>query len=142
MEDKRNNQASVPASDELAEHLRDYTRIVELPKIVLASASPRRAAILRTGGWPFETLPLDIDERLTAGEDAVTYVQRLARAKAEAAALRCPDLIIVAADTVVLIEEQILGKPRDDEDARGMLRNLSGRWPQVLPGAAFIEGGP
>jgi septum formation protein len=139
MEDKRNNQASVAPGD-LAEHPSDGARIVELPRIVLASASPRRAEILRTVGWPFETLPLDIDETRAAGEDAVTYVQRLARAKAEAAALRYPASMIVAADTVVLIDEQILGKPQDDEDARGMLRQLSGRWHQVLTGLAFIDG--
>jgi septum formation protein len=139
MEDKRNNQASV-ASGDLAEHLSDRASIVELPTIILASASPRRAEILRTVGWPFETLPLNIDETRAAGEDAATHVQRLARAKAAAAALRYPASMIVAADTVVLIDEQILGKPQDDEDARGMLRQLSGRWHQVLTGVAFIDG--
>jgi septum formation protein len=139
MEDKRNNQASVPAPDDLADHLSDRAHIVELPKIILASASPRRAEILRTVDWPFETLPLDIDETRAAGEDAVAYVQRVARAKAEAAALRYPSAKIVAADTVVVIDAEILGKPRDDEDARGMLRQLSGRWHQVLTGVAFID---
>src|SRR5450755_969021 len=134
MEDKRNNQASVLALRDLAGHLSEHARVDGLPKIVLASASPRRAAILRTVDWPFETLPLDIDETRAAGEDAVTYVQRLARAKAEAAARRSPGASIVGADTVVLIDEQILGKPRDDEDARDMLRTLSGRWHQVLTG--------
>jgi septum formation protein len=140
MEDKRNNQTSVVASDDLAEHPGNCARIVELPRIVLASASPRRAEILRTVGWPFETLVLDIDETRAAGEDAATYVQRLARAKADAAALRYPASMIVAADTVVVIDEQILGKPQDDEDARDMLRQLSGRWHQVLTGVAFIAG--
>jgi septum formation protein len=139
MEDKRNNQASVLAPDDLAGHLSDRTRS-GLPQVILASASPRRAEILRTVDWPFETLPLDIDETRAAGEDAVTYVQRLARAKAEAAALRYPAANIVAADTVVVIGEQILGKPRDNEDARGMLRKLSGQWHQVLTGVAFIDG--
>lgn len=140
MEDKRNNQASVLALRDLAGHLSEHARVDGLPKIVLASASPRRAEILRTVDWPFETLPLDIDETRAAGEDAVTYVQRLARAKAEAAARRSPGASIVGADTVVLIDEQILGKPRDDEDARDMLRTLSGRWHQVLTGVAFIDG--
>jgi septum formation protein len=140
MEDKRNNQTNVRAPGDLAQHLSDGRRFVELPRVVLASASPRRAEILRTVGWPFETLPLDIDETRAAGEDAVTYVQRLARAKAEAAALRYPGASIVGADTVVMIDAEILGKPQNDEDARGMLRQLSGRWHQVLTGVAFIDG--
>jgi septum formation protein len=140
MEDKRNNQASVLASGDLVEHLGDRARIVELPRIILSSASPRRAEILRTVGWPFETLPLDIDETRAAGEDAVTYVQRLARAKAEAAVLRYPASMIVAADTVVLIDAEILAKPLDEDDAGRMLRQLSGRWHQVLTGVAFIDG--
>ena len=135
MEDKRNNQTSVTELDDLPRHLGDRA----LPKIILASASPRRAEILRTVNWPFETLPADIDETREAGEDAAAYVQRLARAKAEAAARRSPGATIVAADTVVVINEQILGKPNDQDDARRMLRQLSGQWHQVLTGVALID---
>ncbi|MDX6406137.1 MAG: nucleoside triphosphate pyrophosphatase [Blastocatellia bacterium] len=134
MEEKQNNQASAPSGDDS----RDAFRAISLPKIILASASPRRAEILRTVNWPFETLPTDIDETREPGEVALAYVQRLARAKAEAAARRCPDGIIVGADTVVLINQQILGKPRDQSDARDMLRQLSGEWHQVLTGVALV----
>jgi len=140
MEDKLNNQTSVLVPDDLNAHPGGRAPKLALPKVILASASPRRAEILRTVDWPFETLPLDIDETRVAGEDAVTYVQRVARAKAEAAAIRYPAAMIVAADTVVVISEKILGKPRDDEDARGMLRSLSGQWHRVLTGVVFIDG--
>ena len=109
-------------------------------KLILASASPRRAEILRTVGWPFEALPADIDETRRAGEDAVAYVERIARAKAEGPALRVPGSTILGADTVVVIEDEILGKPRDDEDARRMLRLLRDRWHQVLTGVALVDG--
>ncbi|MDX6575935.1 MAG: nucleoside triphosphate pyrophosphatase [Blastocatellia bacterium] len=135
MEEKRNNQASAPGGDDSSEVL----RAIALPKIILASASPRRAEILRSVNWPFETLPTDIDETREPGEVAVAYVQRLARAKAESAARRCPGATIVGADTVVLINQQILGKPRDQSDAREMLRQLSGEWHQVLTGIALVD---
>src|SRR5258708_18741274 len=111
-------------------------------KLILASASPRRAEILRTIGWPFEALPADIDETRRAGEDAVAYVERIARAKAEGSVLRVPGSTILGADTVVVIEDEILGKPRDDEDARRMLRLLRDRWHQVLTGVALVDGDP
>lgn len=113
--------------------------MTELPKIILASASPRRAEILRTVGWPFETLPVDIDESRNNGEDAVSYVCRLAREKAEAAASRSSDGIILGADTTVVLAEHILEKPVDREDAIRMLRLLSNREHQVLTGVAIVE---
>jgi septum formation protein len=134
MEEQQNNQANAPAPDRFD----DPERIAVLPKIILASTSPRRAEILRTVGWPFEALPPEVDETRSPGEDAHTYVQRLGRAKAEAVAI--PGRSTVGADTVVVVEKRILGKPRDDEDAREMLRQLSGRWHQVLTGVAFIDG--
>jgi septum formation protein len=139
MEDKRNNQASAPELDVLTRHSGDRRRSSTLPKIVLASASPRRAEILRTVNWPFETLPLNIDETRRPGEDAPTYVQRLARVKAETAALRSPSALIVGADTTVVIGDQILEKPDDHDDARCMLRQLSGHWHKVLTGVALID---
>ena len=140
MDDKRNNQTSAPTLDDLTGHLDDRSRRIVLPKIILASASPRRTEILRTVGWPFETLPLNIDETRKAGEDAATYVQRLARAKAEAAAQQRGGALIVGADTTVVIGDQILEKPSDHDDARRMLRRLSGQWHQVLTGIALING--
>jgi len=113
--------------------------MIELPKIVLASASPRRAEILRTVAWPFETLPVDIDETRRAAETAVDYVQRLAREKAEAAASSRPEATVVAADTTVAIDEHILEKPADDADAEAMLRLLNNRWHTVLTGVGLIN---
>ena len=139
MDDKRNNQTSAPELDYSAGHPGNRAWIGALPKILLASVSPRRAEILRTVNWPFEILPMDVDETRKRDEDAATYVQRLARAKAEAAARRSTGSTIVAADTVVVIDEQILGKPRDKDDARSMLRQLSGQWHQVLTGVALID---
>jgi septum formation protein len=117
--------------------------MIKLPKLILASTSPRRAEILRTVGWPFKALPVDIDESRLPNEEAVTYVERLAGKKAQAAAgAQVADSTIIGADTVVVIDEEILGKPRDEDDARRMLRQLSGRWHQVLTGIALINGAP
>jgi septum formation protein len=113
--------------------------MIELPKIILASASPRRAEILRTVGWPFETLPVHIDESRRPDEDGVAYVTRLAREKAEAAAVRAQHLTIVAADTTVVIDHHILEKPVDHEDAKRMLFMLNNRWHQVLTGVALFD---
>jgi len=113
--------------------------MIELPRIVLASASPRRAEILRTVGWPFETLPVDIDETRRAGESAIEYVQRLAREKAEAAAVRLPRSMILAADTTVTIDDHILEKPLDTPDAVRMLCLLNNRWHKVMTGLAVIN---
>lgn len=137
MEDKRNNQTSGPEHDDLGEN---RARMIELPKLILASASPRRAEILRTVGWPFEILAVDVDETRREDEEPAIYVERLAKEKARVAAgVRVAGATIVAADTVVVIDEEILGKPRDEDDARRMLRQLSGRWHQVLTGIALID---
>ena len=114
-------------------------RMIVMPKLVLASASPRRAEILRAIGWPFEALPTDIDESRHDHEDAETYVKRVAQAKAEVVTPRVPGATVVGADTVVVVDGKILGKPRDAEDARRMLRLLQGRWHQVLTGVAVFN---
>ena len=114
--------------------------MIELPKIILASASPRRAEILRAVGWPFETLPVSIDEVRSENEDPAAYVTRLAREKAEAAAQRAQQKTIVAADTTVALDQHILEKPIDAQDARRMLHLLNNRWHQVLTGMAVIDG--
>jgi septum formation protein len=113
--------------------------MTELPKIILASASPRRAEILRTVGWPFEARPVEIDESRRKDEDATSYVERLAREKAETAASRCPGSIIVGADTTVTLDEHILEKPAGAEDAMRMLQLLNDRWHQVLTGLAVFD---
>ena len=110
-----------------------------LPDLVLASTSPRRAEILRTVGWPFETFAVEVDESLRSEENATSYVQRLAREKAEAASTRFPSRLVLGADTVVVIENDILGKPLDETDACRMLRLLSRRWHQVLTGVTLSQ---
>ncbi len=116
-------------------------REVRLPPLVLASASPRRAEILRAVGWPHEVCPANADETARTGEEPVAYVERLARAKAEAVAALYPGSLVLGADTVVIADGSILGKPRDEEDARRMLGQLSGKWHEVLTGVALICAG-
>lgn len=114
-------------------------------RLVLASASPRRADILRAAGWPFDTCAVDIDETPRPQEDAVAYVERLARGKAEAGSALHPSRVVLGSDTVVLVDREIagkgeiLGKPRDEDDARRMLRLLSGAWHEVLTGVALVR---
>jgi len=139
MEDQRNNQASAPEPTDSIRGAGARPSILELPGFILASGSPRRAEILKTVNWPFKVISPDIDETRYANEDAVTYVQRLALAKAEAVAQRVTGSPIVAADTTVVIGEQILEKPSDQDDARRMLRQLSGQWHQVITGVALID---
>ena len=108
---------------------------------MLASKSPRRTEILRAVGWEFETIAADIDETRCASEDAVSYVKRLAQTKAETVASQLPEGLVLGADTVVVIGEEILGQPGDDEDARRMLQLLSGQWHEVLTGVALVRAG-
>jgi septum formation protein len=107
-------------------------------KLILASASPRRADLLRSAGYSFEQTAVEVDERVRPGESAVEYVQRLAGDKSErawTATVPHADLV-VGADTAVVLDDQILGKPRSDEDAEGMLRQLSGRAHVVVTGVS------
>ena len=96
-------------------------------RVVLASSSPRRRELLSMIGIPHEVMPADIDERYLPGEDPPAHAERLAREKASVAAARAPDALVVAADTIVVVDGDVLGKPRDREDATAMLRRLSGR---------------
>jgi len=109
--------------------------------LILASKSPRRAEILRAVGWPFEAVAPNIDETRASHEDAVSYVKRLAQTKAEIVAKQFPGALVVGADTVVLVDHEILGQPRDDDDARRMLNLLSGKWHEVLTGVALVNTG-
>jgi len=110
-------------------------------KLILASRSLRRQEILTAVGWEFEAIAADIDETRFTAEDAVSYVKRLARTKAETIAEKFPDRLVIGADTVVVIDSEILGQPRDDDDARRMLRLLSGKWHDVLTGVALMRAG-
>ncbi|CAN5745166.1 Maf family protein [soil metagenome] len=105
-------------------------------RIVLASQSPRRAQLLRMLGLAIETLPADVDETYHAGEEAGAHAERLARAKVEAVAGRRPDAVIIGSDTVVTVDGEVLGKPRDHTDAVRMLMRLQGREHEVTTGIA------
>lgn len=106
--------------------------------LILASASPRRSEMLKFLGVEFEVHPADVDESLLSGESAEESVCRLARIKAEAIAANFPGRIILAADTIVVYRDEILGKPVDEADARNMLRKLSGNTHQVYSAYAII----
>ncbi|PYS73585.1 MAG: septum formation inhibitor Maf [Acidobacteria bacterium] len=110
-------------------------------KIILASGSPRRKEILNSVGWPFEAITAGIDERQHAGEKPLDYVQRLAREKAEAVAGKLENGLVLGADTTVVVGDQLLGQPADDNDARRMLQLLSGKWHEVLTGVALVRVG-
>lgn len=139
-------------------------KMVGMSRLILASASPRRRELLAQAGFVFEVCPAHIPEEPQPGEDAVAYVTRLAREKAEAvfrmrrsevrghesegqgAGERRGDgrggtsLIVLGADTTVTLDGQILEKPRDAEDAARMLRMLSGRTHRVITGVAVVSG--
>jgi len=115
--------------------------MIKLPKLVLASGSPRRSEIMNSVGWEFTKDVPDIDESEREGENAETYVQRLAREKAEAVGASHPGEIVLAADTTVVLDDRIIGKPTDLPDARRMLEMLSGNWHEVLTGIAVMTNG-
>lgn len=109
-------------------------------KLILASASPRRAEILRDGGMSFSAMPLEVNETSIPGESAHDHVQRLAAAKADLVAARSiGPAIVIGADTVVSVDDHIIGKPRSVADARRTLTLLSGRAHSVLTGVTLIR---
>src|ERR1022692_1072023 len=109
-----------------------------IPVLVLASASPRRQELLRNAGIIFEVRPADIPEDPLPGEGAKQCAERLARDKALAVALQRPQDVVLGADTVVVVDGQLLGKPSDAADAARMLRLLSGRVHQVITGVCLV----
>ncbi len=139
--------------------IRSYYCTVHL---ILASASPRRAELLRSAGYVFDVVVADVDESIRPGETPEIYVRRLAADKSAAAlsritadlkvcttpgtalevvqAFRPADAVVLGADTTVVVDGQILGKPLDDEDGRGMLKRLSGKAHQVLTGVSLRQG--
>jgi len=106
--------------------------------LVLASASPRRQEILRNAGIEFAVHPTDIPEVPNPGEAPRVFAERMAREKALAVFQRHPDETILGADTVVVVDEHILGKPSDQADAARMLRLLSGRSHIVITGVCLV----
>src|ERR1041385_3657131 len=107
--------------------------------LVLASASPRRQELLRNAGISFTVQPADVDETPLAGEAARECAERLAQAKALAVWRMRPQDIVLGADTIVAVDEAILGKPRNGGDAVRMLRLLSGRVHRVITGVCVIK---
>jgi septum formation protein len=110
-------------------------------RLVLASRSPRRADLLTAAGYAFDVAPADIDERHHEGESPHDYVERLAAEKADRVGAAVPGAVVLGADTVVVIDALVLGKPVDDADAAAMLQRLSGRSHEVLTGVAIQAPG-
>ncbi len=109
-----------------------------MPRLVLASASPRRRELLAGLGLEFEVRPTAVDETPLPGETAAICVERLARAKADSEA--APDELVLAADTLVVLAGEILGKPAGPEEAEAMLARLAGRDHLVMTGVAVRDG--
>ncbi len=109
-------------------------------RVVLASSSPRRHELLNLIGIAHEVSPSDVDEAPVEGESPTALAERLALAKAKAVAGVNPDAIVLAADTVVVVDDDMLGKPRDTQEARAMLRQLSGRTHMVVTAVAAAHG--
>jgi septum formation protein len=111
-------------------------------RLILASQSPRRADLLRAAGFPFDIVSVDVDESVRAGESPQPYVQRLAEEKVAAAVKRMAGgpaeaIVVLGADTAVIVDGEILGKPRDAGEGAAMLRRLSGRRHEVLTGVSL-----
>jgi septum formation protein len=110
-------------------------------RLILASASPRRADLLRTAGFTFDVVTADVCEAPRRGESPVGYVVRLAGEKAMAVARRHTGATVIGADTAVVLGRELMGKPASDEEAARMLRSLSGGWHEVLTGVAICTAG-
>jgi septum formation protein len=106
----------------------------------LGSASPRRAELLRAAGIEFDVIHADVDESVRRGESPDAYVSRVAAAKARAVAERARERVVLAADTTVVVDGEMLGKPANDADAKRMLCLLSARTHEVLTAVAVIRG--
>ena len=115
-------------------------RIEDL-RVILASQSPRRRQLLDLVGIRHEVKPADIDESVASGELPKRYAERLAREKASTIAAKESSAVVIAADTIVVIDDHILGKPRDVNDAERMLRMLSGRSHTVMTAVAVCHEG-
>jgi septum formation protein len=110
------------------------------PRLVLASSSPRRAELLSRLGLEFEVIPAEIDETYIDNEMPAAHAERLAREKAMTIAADHPDALVLGSDTIVIIDRDVLGKPRDAADAVRMLSRLSGRQHEVFTGVAVASG--
>jgi len=111
------------------------------PELILASSSPRRQELLREIGIPFQVHAANINEDQMLREDPIAYALRLAQAKAEAVAVQYPQSYVLGADTIVVVDGEVLGKPKDREDAARMLRVLSGRGNEVTTAVSVVAPG-
>jgi septum formation protein len=112
-----------------------------MPRVILASSSPRRRELLALIGIPHDIMPADIDESYLPGETASSHAERLAREKAARVASAAPDAVVIGADTIVVVDGDVLGKPRDEAHAAEMLRRLSGRAHRVITAVAAVRNG-
>ncbi|HEX6537393.1 MAG TPA: Maf family protein [Gemmatimonadaceae bacterium] len=110
------------------------------PRVILASSSPRRRELLTMIGIAHEVMPAGIDESQLPGEEPAPHAERLAREKGAVIAGRHPEALVISADTIVVIDGLVLGKPESDEEAASMLRRLSGRTHTVYTGVAVGIG--
>src|SRR5215831_17700768 len=108
-----------------------------MPRLILGSASPRRAALLRQLGIEFSIRPADVREVAAPGEAAADFARRMAREKGAAVAAAHGDAWVLSADTIVVVDGSVLGKPVDAADASAMLRRLAGRTHDVLTAVAL-----
>jgi septum formation protein len=110
------------------------------PRIILASQSPRRADLLSRLGIEFEIRPADIDESYIDSEMPADHAERLAREKALTVSVNEPDALVIGSDTIVIVDSDVLGKPRDAADAVRMLMRLSGREHEVFTAVSVVRG--
>jgi septum formation protein len=110
------------------------------PRVILASSSPRRRELLTLIGVGHEVRPADIDESVLPGERPTEHADRLARTKASTIAAAFPAALVIGSDTIVVVDDEILGKPRDEAEATRMLRRLSGRRHTVHTAVAVARG--
>lgn len=109
------------------------------PILILASRSPRRRELLERMGISFQVMEPEVEEELGRGETPRAFVERIAREKATEVAQRAPGAWVLGADTIVVLGEEVLGKPRDEEEAASMLRRLSGRVHKVLTAFSLLN---
>lgn len=108
-------------------------------KLILASQSPRRRALLQKAGFCFKVIPSQVDENIPCRVTPEGFVAQLAQAKAEDVSKQNCDAVVLGADTIVILGDTILGKPKGKDDARRMLQKLSGAWHQVMTGYTIVH---
>ncbi len=113
--------------------------IISMKKLILASQSPRRRELLEKCGIPFTCEPADIDETIDDSRDLSEEIRRLSLAKAAVILKKHPDAVVVGSDTIVAVEGKVLGKPKDRDEARKMLKMLSGHTHQVITGLSVLS---